>query len=93
MTKLFIIVNEDRFLLSHRREITEQAIAEGLDVTIVAKDTGQRQKIEALGAKFIDLPVNPTGMNPVQELKTLRFLTHLFKREKPDIVHNVGLKP
>lgn len=92
MTKLFIIVNEDRFLLSHRREIVQRAIAEGYDVTIVAKDTGQRQKIEELGAKFIDLPVNPTGMNPVQELKTLRFLTQLFKREKPDIVHNVGLK-
>ena len=92
MTKLFIVVNEDRFLLSHRREITEQAIAEGIDVTIVAKETGQRQKIEALGANFIDLPVNPTGMNPVQELKTLRFLTQLFKCEKPDIVHNVGLK-
>lgn len=92
MTTLFIIVNEDRFLLSHRREIVESAIAEGYAVTIVAKNTGLKEIIESLGAKFIDLPVNPTGMNPMQELKTLCFLRKLFKQEKPDIVHNVGLK-
>ena len=92
MKKLFIIVNEDRFLLSHRRKIVCEAITEGFDVTIVTKDTGKRAEIEGLGARFIELPVNPTGMNPLQELKTLRFLRRLFKREKPDIVHNVGLK-
>ena len=92
MKKLFIIVNEDRFLLSHRREIVCEAIAQNFDVTIVAKDTGKRCEVEGLGAKFIELPVNPTGMNPLQEFKTLLFLRRLFKREKPDIVHNVGLK-
>lgn len=92
MKTLFIIVNEDRFLLSHRREIVERAIAEGYAVTIVAKNTGLKDIIEGLGARFIDLPVNPTGMIPMQELKTLCFLRKLFKREKPDIVHNVGLK-
>lgn len=92
MKKLFIIVNEDRFLLSHRREIVERAIAENFAVTVVAKDTGVKNSIIALGARFIDLPVNPTGMNPMQELKTLRFLKKLFKHEQPDIVHNVGLK-
>ena len=92
MKKLFIIVNEDRFLLSHRREIVERAIADNFAVTVVAKDTGVKNNIIALGARFIDLPVNPTGMNPMQELKTLRFLKKLFKHEQPDIVHNVGLK-
>lgn len=92
MKKLFIIVNEDRFLLSHRREVVERAIAENFAVTVVAKNTGVKDSIIALGARFIDLPVNPTGMNPMQELKTLRFLKKLFKHEQPDIVHNVGLK-
>lgn len=92
MKKLFIVVNEDRFLLSHRREIVERAIAEGYAVTVVAKDTGLRENITNLGARFIELPVNPTGTNILQELKTLIFLVKLFKKEQPDIVHNVGLK-
>ena len=39
MASLFIVVNEDRFLLSHRKEIVVAALAKGYDVTIVAKDT------------------------------------------------------
>ena len=92
MARLFIVVNEDRFFLSHRKDIAVAAIAEGYEVTVVAKDTGRKEEIIALGAKYIDLPVNPTGMNIGQELKTYRFLKRLFRKEKPDIVHNVGLK-
>jgi len=92
MNKLFIIVNEDRFLLSHRKEIVVGALSKGYDVTIVAKDTGRKKEILALGANYIDLPVNPTGKNLLQELQTFRFLLNLFRKEKPDIVHNVGLK-
>ena len=92
MARLFIVVNEDRFFLSHRKDIAVAAIAEGYEVTVVAKDTGRKEEIIALGAKYIDLPVNPTGMNIGQELKTYRFLKRLFRKEKPDILHNVGLK-
>lgn len=92
MLRLFIVVNEDRFFLSHRKEIAVAAIAVGYDVTVVAKDTGRKNEVIALGANYIDLPVNPTGMNVGQELKTLFFLWRLFRRERPDIVHNVGLK-
>lgn len=92
MARLFIVVNEDRFFLSHRKDIATAAIAEGYEVTVVAKDTGRKEEIIALGAKYIDLPVNPTGMNIGQELKTYRFLKRLFRKEKPDIVHNVGVK-
>lgn len=92
MVRLFIVVNEDRFFLSHRKDIAVAAVAAGYDVTIVAKDTGRKNEILALGAKYIDLPVNPTGMNIGQELKTFSFLWRLFRKERPDIVHNVGLK-
>ena len=92
MASLFIVVNEDRFFLSHRKDIAKAAISEGYDVTVVAKDTGRKEEVIALGAKYINLPVNPTGMNLFQELKTFRFLWRLFRKESPDIVHNVGLK-
>lgn len=92
MARLFIVVNEDRFFLSHRKEIAVAAIEAGHDVTIVAKDTGRKSEVLALGAGYIDLPVNPTGKNLWQELKTFYFLWRLFRKERPDIVHNVGLK-
>ena len=89
MAKLFIVVNEDRFFLSHRKEIAVRALKEGYDVTIVCKDTGDRQHVEALGLRMIDMPINPTGMSIGEEMKTLRFLYRLYRTERPDIVHHV----
>lgn len=90
--KLFIVVNEDRFFLSHRKPIAAAAQKAGFETVIVTKDTGQGAEIEELGFRMLDLPINPTGMNPLQELKTYRYLGKLYKSESPDIVHHVGLK-
>ena len=92
MAKLFIIVNQDSFFLSHRKPVAEAALAQGYDVTIVAQDTGRSAEIRSLGLGFIDLPIDKAGVNPVKEASTFWFLYRLFRREKPDIVHNVGLK-
>lgn len=92
MNKLFIVVNEDRFFLSHRLPVAKAAKEKGYEVTIIAKDTGSLQEIKNLGFDVMDMPINPTGMNPLEEGKTFNFLFHLYNKENPDIVHHVGLK-
>lgn len=92
MIKLFIVVNVDWFFLSHRKDIAIAAKKQGYDVTIVTKDTGKRTDIERLGFRFIDLPMNRSGQNIKEELHTCWFLYRLYKEEKPDVVHHVGLK-
>lgn len=89
---LYIVVNEDRFLLSHRKDIAIAAQNTGWKVKIFCKDTGQRQNVEALGLEMVELPINPTGTNPKEELRTLWFLYNLYRQDKPDVVHHVGLK-
>lgn len=92
MKKLLMIVNEDRFFLSHRKEIAVAAQETGWDVTIVCKDTGRWKELEALGLKALELPINPTGMNLRQELRTFWFLYTLYIKNKDAVVHHVGLK-
>ena len=92
MKKLFIAVNVDWFFLSHRLPVALAAKKAGWDVTIVTADTGKLKDIESKGLKGIDLPMSRSGMNILQELGTLRFLKKLYKREKPDVVHHVGMK-
>ena len=86
MRKLFIIVNEDRFVLSHRKDIALAAQRAGWNVTVVCKDTGQLQEVEALGLKVLELPINPTGMNLRQELKTCWFLYNLYRKNRDALV-------
>ena len=92
MKKLYIIVNVDWFFLSHRKDVALAAQKAAWDVTIVTADTGKLKDIEALGLKTINLPMSRSGMNIIQELGTLNFLRKLYKREKPDVVHHVGMK-
>lgn len=87
-----MVMSEEFFLLTHRKEIAVEAVRQGFEVTLVAKNTGRRAEIEALGIRMIDMPVNPTGMNLRQELKTLCFLRRLYRREQPDVIHHIGLK-
>lgn len=92
MKKLFIVVNVDWFFLSHRKDVALAAQKAGWDVTIVTADTGKHKDIAAIGLKTINLPMSRSGMNIIQELGTLNFLHKLYKREKPDVVHQVGMK-
>lgn len=90
--KLFIVVNQDWFFLSHRLPIGVTAKDVGYDVTIVSEDTGVSDKIREAGLNTINLPINKAGTNIKDEIKTFFFLYKLFRREKPDIAHLVGLK-
>lgn len=90
--RLLLVINEDRFFLSHRTQIALLAKEKGWDVTLVTKDTGRRKEIEEMGFNYIELPINPTGMNPKDELKLLRFFIDLFKKNSDSIIHLVGLK-
>lgn len=90
--KLYIVVNVDWFFLSHRLPVALAAKKAGWDVTIVTADTGKLKDIEAAGLKTINLPMSRSGMNIIEELKTLNFLRKLYAKEKPDVVHHVGMK-
>ncbi len=92
MKELLLVINEDSFFLSHRTRIAVNAARHGWRVTLVTKDTGFRNEIENMGFQYIELPINPTGMNLKDELKTFRFLLNLYRKHPSAIIHLVGLK-
>ena len=91
MARLFFIVNEDRFFLSHRLPIAISAREMGFEVYIIAKDTGCKDRSLENNLNFINLPINPVGMNLFQELKTFFFIIKLYSNLTPDIVHHVWI--
>ena len=90
--KLFIVVNVDWFFISHRLVVALAAQQAGWNVTIVTADTGKLKDIETAGLKVVNLPMSRSGKNIFQELRSFLFLYKLYKRERPDVVHHVGIK-
>ena len=93
MPKLFLVVNVDWFFLSHRLPIALEALKRGYEVTIFTIDTGKKAEIESYGLKCVSLPTSRSGTHILKELKVIALLWRYYKREKPEIIHHVALKP
>jgi len=92
--KLFLVVNVDWFFLSHRLPIALAAKKKGYEVTIFAiEEGGHGEEIRQHGLNFVPLPTSRSGTNIFTELKVLVFLYRYYKKEKPDIIHHVAVKP
>jgi glycosyltransferase involved in cell wall biosynthesis len=63
-------------------------------VSVVTRVSNQFAVITAAGLKLIPLQrMRRSGAQPWQELASLVELWRIYRREKPDLVHHVGLKP
>lgn len=92
--KLFLVVNVDWFFVSHRLPIALEAKKKGYEVTVFAiEEGGHGEEIRSYGLKFIPIPTSRSGTNIFTELKVLWFLYQHYRREKPDVIHHVAVKP
>lgn len=57
------------------------------------EDPVTRARLDALGISFRQLPLERTGLHPWKDLQTIRFLTRLFRDERPDLVFAYNIKP
>jgi glycosyltransferase involved in cell wall biosynthesis len=91
--KLALFVTEDWYLVSHRLQLVEAAIADGHEVLVLAHVVDHRAQIEATGAQLCDVPLLRASANPIDELKLLLAVTRALRRFRPDVLHSIALKP
>lgn len=87
------IVNVDWFFISHRLPIAIEALRQGHEVYIFAKDTGKMEYLKSLGINIFPINLERGSINPFQILKLLSELKEKITRIKPDVVHLVTIKP
>ena len=75
--------------------IAEAAKAKGFKVVIgYGEDGGANLKLlKQKGFKIKHIPMHRKSINLFGELKTIFCIWNFFKKEKPDIVHLVTIKP
>ncbi len=91
--KILTIVNSDWFFLMHMLPITKALNLKGHEVHVLAPNTGKKNEIISKGLNFINLPLSRKGLNPVQEIKTLLAIREAIEDIKPDVIHNITIKP
>ncbi len=88
--KLLFVVTEDYYFVSHRLSLAVVAREAGYDVAVATRARQHVEMIQRAGVRVIPFELSRRAGNPVLEL--LKLLS-LYRREHPDIVHHVALKP
>lgn len=93
--KILFLINDLSFFISHRLLIAETVFHKGYDVIIGYGETGGADPflLQQKGFKVKSLFMQRGGLNLFNEFKTLLSIWKFFKKEKPDIVHLVSIKP
>ncbi len=92
--KLLFLVAEDWYFCSHRLPLAVAAREAGYEVCVVTRVNQHAEVIRAAGLRLIPLlRMRRARARPLQELTSLRELWGIYRREQPDLVHHVGIKP
>lgn len=91
--KLLFLVTEDWYFCSHRLPLACAARDAGFDVAVATRVTAHGERIRSAGLRLIPIALRRSSRNPWHELQAIREIAAIYRREKPDIVHHVALKP
>lgn len=91
--KFVLISPKNRTAWNFRGDLIKDIIAMGNEVIVTGPNDIDVEKIEALGARFVKIPMEKTGVNALSDLKYINALKKLFKAEKPDITFGYTIKP
>ena len=91
--KLLFVVTEDWYFCSHRFELALAAKAAGFDVIVATRMGEYKDRIEAVGFRFYEVPFSRSLRHPWRDVVSFLALLKIYRRERPGIIHHVSLKP
>jgi len=91
--KLLYFVSEDWYFCSHRLPLAMAACEAGFEVVVVTRVYEHGEAIHRAGLRVIPFDMSRRGMNPLRELQVLARLIAIYRKEKPDLIHHVAMKP
>jgi glycosyltransferase involved in cell wall biosynthesis len=91
--KILFLVTEDWYFCSHRLPIARAARDAGAEVVVATRVDRHADAIEREGFRLVALPWRRRSKNLLAELKALLHIIRMYRRERPDIVHHVAVKP
>ena len=90
---LVYVITEDWFFKSHFFDRAIAAVRAGYKVTVITRCRDSARELKKYDLLTENIEFSRRGSNPITELTTIFKLRSTLKRIKPDIVHNIALKP
>lgn len=91
--KILILANNDAGLLNFRQQVVSAILDRGYEVIVSVPKGNRIDEIEGLGCKIDIANIHRRGINPIEDLKLLKYYLSLLNKEKPNVVLTYTIKP
>jgi glycosyltransferase involved in cell wall biosynthesis len=91
--KIIFFITEDWYFWSHRLPIARAARDAGFEVLVATRVNQHKERIENEGCRLIPIGLERRSKNIFKEVLSIFEIVKIYRREKPDIVHHVAMKP
>ena len=91
--RILFSVNSAWNVANFRAGLVRALIDAGYDVTVAAPRGAHARQVEALGCRFVDLPMQPHGRSPAADLGVLARYVRLMRAERPVAYLGYTAKP
>jgi glycosyltransferase involved in cell wall biosynthesis len=92
MPKIVSFSNTAWYLSNYRLPIDRILRDRGWEIVMASPDDRFRPKIEAAGFRWREIRMSRSGINPFEEIATVRQVAAILREEKPDILHTFTMK-
>ncbi len=93
MKRVLFLVNHDVVIYNFRLELVERLLDDGCEVWVSSPFGERINDLKDLGCHYVSAEISRHGMNPISELKLLRYYKKIIKDIKPDVVFSYTIKP
>lgn len=91
--KFILISPKNRTAYNFRGDLIKDIISAGYEVVVTGPNKDNIEHILKLGARFEEVPLDRSGLNILNDLKYLKKLYQLIKKEQPDVTLGYTIKP
>jgi len=91
--KIIFFITEDWYFWSHRLPIARIAGDAGFEVLVITRVDQHKELIENEGFRLVPIGLKRSSRNVIREALSVVEIIRIYRREKPDIVHQVAVKP
>jgi len=90
--KILLFANTEWYLYNFRRTLALALQDAGHDVVLLSPSGPYGEKLQALGLRWIPVPMDRRSLNPFREMALVLWLRQLMRQERVDLVHGFTIK-
>jgi glycosyltransferase involved in cell wall biosynthesis len=90
--KIILFANTEWYLYNFRRTLAQTLRDAGHDVLLLSPPGPYAEKLQALGLRWLSVPMARRSLNPFRELELVLWLRKLMRQEGTDLIHGFTIK-